>query len=245
MILYCYSTYKYSPVGFAIGAIKFPIKSDSQFVYLKGCSNTFVKKCFESSSIRKVYGKNPQNGRFYFLAKNLKCDFINDDNVSAHKKGNFMFEFDSSEKNEYVCFCSNYNKKKLEQSMDGFLIPDSLVDKYALKIDAEKLNEYIISLLSSTDNNKKFECDDLYFETITNEPDTIRELSGITGCPIFVADKSNPNGTERFTTKKKSAVSTIRKIAVEVITTLSEMILSLFSKVKVWVKKLKLKCSKK
>lgn len=245
MILYCYSTYKYSPVGFAIGAINIPIKYDSQFVYLKGCSNTFVKKCFESSSIRRVYGKNPQNGKFYFLAKNLKCDFINDDNVSAHKKGNFMFEFDSNEKNEYVRFCSNYNRKKLEQSMNGFLIPDSLVDKYALKIDAEKLNEYIISLVSSTENNKKIECDDLYFETITNEPDTIRELSGITGCSIFVADKSNPDGAERFTTKKKSTVSMIRNIAVGMMMTLIKMISFLFSKVKVWVKKLIAKCSKK
>ena len=245
MILYCYSTYKYSPVGFAIGSINIPIKSDSRFVYLKGCSNTFVKKCFESSSIRRAYGKNPQNGKFYFLTKNLKCNFINDDNVSAHKKGNFMFEFEASEKNEYVCFFSNYNRKKLELSMNDFLIPDSLVDKYALKIDAEKLNEYILSSVSSTENNKKVECDDLYFETITNDSDTVRELSEISGCPIFVADKSNPDGVERFTTKKKSTVSMICKVAVEVITTLIEIISFLFLKVNVWVRNLKIKNRKK
>lgn len=207
MILYCYSTYKFSPVGFSVGYVNIPIGEKAEYTYLKPCTDSFVKKCFEKDIIRRVYGKRFDNGHYCFMVKGLKCDFINEDNVPSHKKGNFLFEFSENELEKYKRFTRNYKRDELEKAMNDFIIPDSFAEKFALKIQTKKLNEYIEAVLSGNANlDKNIECDDLYFHTMTSNPDNISVLTDIAGCAV------SGIGEQKYSTKKKSLVSLILQI---------------------------------
>jgi len=181
--MYCYSTYKFSPVGYAIGSVEVPVTANLRYVELKPCRDGFVRNCFEQDLIKRVLGKSPVTGHYYFMVKDLRCEFINEDNVQSHKNGNFLFEFDNIE--EYTRFVKNYDKSRLETAMNGFIVPDSFAKTFALKLDTEKLNDYINSALSSEPRSERnVACENLCFETTSGESGIEEGLSEIAGCPI-------------------------------------------------------------
>ncbi len=189
MLMYCYSTYKTSPVGFAIGWVKVPIEKGSAYTELKPCTDNFVRSCFERGFIKNVSGRSPVTHHYYFIVKKLRCEYIDDHNVPGHKICNFLFEFDENEKDKYVRFVRNYDKAKLETVMNDFIVPDSFAETFALKLDTAKLNDYINSMLSAEpENNKKVECDDLCFESDTVAPNLAERFTRIAGCEIFEQD---------------------------------------------------------
>lgn len=184
ILMYCYSTYKFSPVGFAIGCVLLPIESNSTYTELKKCRDDFVKKCFENDIIRNVYGQNPKTKHYCLMVKGLRSEFVNEDNMPSHKKGNFLFEFDNSE--EYKRFIKNYDKSKLESAMNEFIVPDSFAETFALKMDTKKLNDYISSVLSEkADSKTSVECNKLYFDTSSSDSSVAKEISQILGCPVY------------------------------------------------------------
>lgn len=158
------------------------------------CNDDFIKKCFETGYITSVYGKNPKNGHFYFMVKGLRREFTNEDKMPSHKKGNFIFEFDNVE--DYKRFFRNFDETKLADAMNEFIVPDSFAETYALKLDTKKLNEYINPVLSSeTNTGIKVECNDLYFDTTSSEPNVSKELTHLLGCPV------QKIANDKFTTK--------------------------------------------
>lgn len=203
--MYCYATYKSSPVGFVIGSVSLPINSTAAYTELENRKDDFIKKCFETGFITSVYGKNPKNKQFYFMVKGLRSEFINEDNMPSHKKGNFIFEFDNVV--EYKRFFRNFDKSKLATAMNEFIVPDSFAETYALKLDTKKLNEYITSVTSSeTNTGIKVECDELYFDTTSSEPNVSKELTQMLGYPVF------KTGNDRFTTRVNFQKPTLRKV---------------------------------
>lgn len=207
MIMYCYSTYKFSPVGFSVGYINVPVEEKNEYAFLTPCKDNFVSKCFETGIIKGIYGKYNKNEHYYFMIKGLKCDFVNEDNVPSHKKCNFLFEFRKDELDKYRRFFRNYKKEELEKAMNEFIIPDSSAAKFALKIHSHKLNEYINSVLSKNEKTEKnVECDDLVFFTMSSEPENNKILSDIVGCEISKV------GESRYSTKKKSLADLILQL---------------------------------
>ena len=203
--MYCYANYKFSPVGFAIGSVSLPINSTAAYTELENHKDDFIKKCFETGFITSVYGKNPKNKHFYFMVKGLRSEFINEDNMPSHKKGNFIFEFDNVD--EYKRFFRNFDETKLAAAMNEFIVPDSFAETYALKLDTNKLNEYIASVLSAeTDTGIKVECNDLYFDTTSSEPNVSKELTQMLGYPVF------KTGNDRFATRVNFQKPTLRKV---------------------------------
>lgn len=202
--MYCYSTYKYSPVGFVIGYVDLPINSQSKFTELKKCQDRFVKYCFETGFVRNVYGKEPKKGHYCFMVKKLRCEFINEDNMPSHKICNFFFDFDDAD--EYKCFVRNYDKSQMESAMNDFIVPDSFAEFFALKLDTESLNKYIAYVLSGNgDNSKYVECDNLCFDTSSSEPQVCQDLSKFLGCPVYQVKP------DKFSTKKNFLKPTLQK----------------------------------
>lgn len=203
MVLYCYCTYKLSPVGYAIGRVGIPMK-DEEFTYLEPCGNSFVRKCFETAIIRKVDGKH-SNGHYCFMVKGLKCRFVDENNVPSHKSGNFFFDFDESEKEKYKCVVQNYNKAALEKAMNEFIVPDSFAETFALKIQTNKLNEYIKTLISdNSETDKKIVCCSfLRFHTKDPEIDHSNELTKIAGQQVY---RDKEDDQEIYSTKKKYVI---------------------------------------
>lgn len=203
ILMYCYSSYTYSPVGFALGCLTMPIKSDSEFINLKPCKDNFVKECFKTGIIKRVYGKNPNSGHYIFMVENLECEFVNSDNMKSKKYCNFWFEFDENDK--YVRFVRNFDKDQLEMVMNDFIIPDSFAETFALKIKTKALNDYIGSLLNKEPDSQKdmvnVECDDFYFETTTSNPGNSKMLSEIIGQAVTEYEPY------KFSTKKKLLIA--------------------------------------
>lgn len=184
LLMYCYSSYKYSPIGFALGYLEVPITDNSEFAELKPCDDDFVRKCFETGFIKHIYGKNPRTEHYIFMEKKLVCEFINEDGKASKKNCNFMFEFDNVE--EYKNFKKNFNRNQLEMYMNDFIIPDSSVENYALKINSKAFNDYIELILNKKTNDETLdiECEELYFETLTSSSENCQKLSEIVGSAV-------------------------------------------------------------
>ena len=135
MRAYVYCSYKFSPVGFQIGAFDFDAAQKNFYVPTKNALNDFVVKAFEQGSVSKMYGRLPA-GKYIFLVKKLQKNNIEDPTEGTIDfYMNFAFEFDSF--GEYKNFFGNFNA--LTNPADEcakFLVTDRRVETFALKVDA-------------------------------------------------------------------------------------------------------------
>ena len=153
MRAYVYCSYKFSPVGFQIGTIKYDAAQKNFYVPTKDKLDNFVIKAFEEGFVRKVYGLIPDSGKYIFLVKKLQKRDVEDPNegmIDIYM--NFAFEFDNF--NDYNNFCGNFNELlEAETAADEcarFIVPDRLIETFALKIDAEAFNKFIKEMLSTS-----------------------------------------------------------------------------------------------
>ncbi|MBE8950286.1 MAG: hypothetical protein SR3Q1_06780 [Quinella sp. 3Q1] len=161
MRAYVYCSYKFSPVGFQIGAFDFDAAQKNFYVPTKNNLNDFVVKAFELGSVSKMYGRLP-SGKFIFLVKKLQKNNIDDPNEGTIDfYMNFAFEFDDF--GEYKNFCGNFNAL-LEDGIAAdvcakFLVTDRSVETFALKVDAAAFNKFVADMLQESDGgqvDKKF-----------------------------------------------------------------------------------------
>lgn len=196
---YCYASYKFSPVGFAIGFADLADISGEEISRLEPCQDELVRRCFESGDIVRVYGKRPDSGSFCYMVKDLQCGFVNSDGVPSKKYGNFLFEF--SEQEDYKSFSRGFSREKLEQAMNEFIQPDEHEDTFALKICVKPLEDYIRAAISDGESSDSpVRCKYLCFETDSSGEDVKDALTQIAGTEVSSAGKNC------YSTKKKAPI---------------------------------------
>lgn len=157
MRAYVYCSYKFSPVGFQIGTIKYDAARKNFYVPTKNNLDNFVVKAFEEGFVRKVYGLIPNSDKYIFLVKKLQQNNVDDPNEGMIDfYMNFAFEFDNSD--DFNNFCGNFNelleKGTAASECAKFIVPDRQVETFALKIDAEAFNSFIKEMLSKSDGGQ-------------------------------------------------------------------------------------------
>lgn len=157
MRAYVYCSYKFSPVGFQIGTIKYDAAQKNFYVPTKNNLDNFVVKAFEEGFVRKVYGLIPNSDKYIFLVKKLQQNNVDDSNegmIDIYM--NFAFEFDNFD--DFNNFCGNFNELLEEGTAASecakFTVPDRQVETFALKIDAEAFNSFIKEMLSKSDGRQ-------------------------------------------------------------------------------------------
>lgn len=203
MKFYCYSSYRFSPVGFAMGYIDYP-NSDKEYSQLKPFKDEFITRCFEKRVIKEMWGMESKTNHFFFVAKKLTCDFINNDNMPSKKYCNFIFEF--SDVAEYRSFVNHYNRDSLEKAMDEFVVPDSFAGKYALKIDIQAFKNYLQPLLSDKNAPQVPDENELVFTTLSDEPDTDKELTTIAGKRVYKEKAQTYSTKKKFCLKRRTLI---------------------------------------
>lgn len=178
---YIYCSYKFSPSGFQIGVIDTEKKSDNFYIpkTLEGNAlDNFITKALEQGFIKKVFGKEPDSGKYIFLVKKLQQNNIEDANEGTIDiYMNFVFVFDNAK--DFAAFSVNFdNLNDAAERCAAFIIPDRNIETFALKIDAEKFNSFVEEMLKSsaaTAGNK------LLAEVISSQPqeNKLKEIFGL------------------------------------------------------------------
>lgn len=157
MRAYVYCSYKFSPVGFQIGTIKYDAAQKNFYVPTKNNLDNFVVKAFEEGFVRKVYGLIPNSDKYIFLVKKLQQNNVDDSNegmIDIYM--NFALEFDNF--GDFNNFCGNFNELLEEGTAASecakFIVPDRQVETFALKIDAEAFNSFIKEMLSKSNGGQ-------------------------------------------------------------------------------------------
>lgn len=153
MRAYIYCSYKFSPVGFQIGTIKYDAAQKNFYIPTKDKLDDFVVNAFEQGFVSKVYGLIPAGRKYIFLVKKLQRNDVEDPNEGTIDfYMNFAFEFDTFD--EFNNFRGNFNEL-LEDGTAAdkcaeFIVPDRNVETFALKIDANTFNKFIREMLRSS-----------------------------------------------------------------------------------------------
>ena len=135
----------------------------------------FITKAFEQGFIKKVFGQ--ESDKYIFLVKKLQQNNVEDANEGTIDiYMNFAFVFDSAK--DFAAFSSNFdNFDNVAENCAACIIPDRMIETFALKIDAEKFDSFIEKMLKSsneTADNK------LFVEVISSQPqeNKLKEIFG-------------------------------------------------------------------
>lgn len=200
--VYVYCSYRSSPEGFTLGAFNTDnLKNDEEYIYInkKDASNKTVAKLFYSGTAKSAYGKLPEcideTGNYIYIIKDLKCDFVNEDNMPSIKYGNFAFETDDPELYRRIFFnLKRLGFKELNKYLDLLLIPDVSIPAFRSKISYVGFENFYKELTREVEGKIK---DDFLIVTPSKEADYSEDLEKIVGYPIV---RYNEN---KYCVKKK------------------------------------------
>lgn len=203
MRAYVYCSYKFSPVGFQIGTIKYDAAQKNFYVPTQNNLDNFVIRAFEEGIVRKVYGLIPDSNKYIFLVKKLQQNNVDDPNEGMIDfYMNFAFEFDNF--NDYNNFCGNFNKLLEEgtaaEECAKFIVPDRQVETFALKINAEAFNSFIKEMLDKADGGQ--DAKKIFVDVISAKLDESK-LQETFGCDFGKSDEKKfvyPTEKKKFPT---------------------------------------------
>ena len=183
--LYVYCSYKFSPVGFQLGIIDCTEGIREKYLIPKKKSNVidFIPCFFEEGLIQKSYGYIPERKTYLFLQKKLSGVSQEDASVTIYI--NFAFEFDDY--NKYYIFKCNFDRLSIEEQAQKcalFIVPDKSVDFFALKVDRERLDDFISEMqknLNSLPLDKHNECKEKLFIDSISSNDYSQKLNQTIG----------------------------------------------------------------
>lgn len=187
--IYVYCSYRKSPDEFTLGAFNAEkLNDDEEFIYItkEEASNKIIAELFYSGEIKRAYGKLPEDaeysGSYIYLIKELKCEFMNEDNMPSIKYGNFAFETDDPELYRKIFFnIKRMAPQKLNKYLDLMLIPDVYVPDFRSKLCSEEVKNFCKDLTQETEGDRK---DDLCIISSSDQADYSGDIAKIIGCPV-------------------------------------------------------------
>lgn len=178
---YIYCSYKGSPVGFKLGSIIYDAARQDDYIPVSDGISPFIRCAFEQGFVRRMYGRIPEpgEGRYVLLAK--KLEYAPSGGNKAKLYMNFCFEFDDFD--DFQRFSNNFlameDGDRAEKSA-SFILPDSAVQEFALKIRAREFNAFISELLG--ENNAGLaaidgKCGEYIYFGVQSSKDDAKKLS--------------------------------------------------------------------
>lgn len=180
--VYVYCSYRGSPVEFTLGAFEYDNSSDERYIYISKdkVKNETIREILYNRTVKAMYGKllseSDEEARYICLIKDLKCDFIDEDEMPSIKYGNFVFETD--DRSLYIRMFNNLKRiqNKLNEYLDRLVIPDLYVDDFKLKIDNHVFKEFYAEITKIVDADVN---DALIIITNESDMDKSDELSDL------------------------------------------------------------------
>lgn len=201
--VHAYCSYKLSPSGYNYGTFSRGDASDEFYELSSEGKSEIVAKAFETNYISKLSGKIPDSCNYIFLIRKYKHSYDNHDDFGKTVYINIAFEFDIY--NEYNRFIASFGDVEygcMCERLADFIVPDSSVSLFALKINKARFDKFMEEMLVSDpikDVNK--EC--IEITTISSSVDYHNKI-----CDLFSFDAdrlSRGYGGSYVYTEKKAA----------------------------------------